>query len=71
MVDSGKSLWDVLVRGRWESKTSVKRYAKPWATLIAWSTLPDDVVRAALEAGANAEAAWNSAAPLARNLFSA
>ncbi len=69
MVDKGKSLWDVLVRGRWESKTSVKRYAKPWATLIAWSTLPDAVVAAALAAGADAECAWDRAAPVARTLF--
>ena len=63
MVLRGQPLWAVLRRGRWLCMKSVQRYAKPWAVLVAWSSLPPDIAREAEEVTALGDSeAWNSAA---------
>ena len=63
MVLREQPLWAVLRRGRWLCMKSVQRYAKPWAVLVAWSSLPPDIAREAEEVTALGDSeAWNSAA---------
>ena len=70
MVIDKKSLWDVQVRGRWDSKTSVKRYAKPWAALIAWDQISRTVYAEAKECAAQGGGpAWTVSRPTQRMLF--
>ncbi|MEE3208003.1 MAG: tyrosine-type recombinase/integrase [Candidatus Thermoplasmatota archaeon] len=68
MVEQGKSLADVQLRGRWQVPKSVARYAKPWAVLIAWAKLPPRVAKDALEMGRDPAAAWHGALATERAL---
>ncbi len=63
MVLRDLPLWAVLRRGRWLSMASVQRYAKPWAVLVAWPSLPPEVAQEAREVVARGDhGAWSDAA---------
>jgi len=69
MVLQGKSLWEVQTRGMWRAKTSVARYAKPWAVLIAWAALTRTVQRDAKRVAEDPATAWRAARRVERVLF--